>query len=739
MATIGFRKRHHGPDRVWHCGLRVSTPQLRDWEPHYSVPPLQKLKFAHGGALELANSSRVPPNVWVRPVSPFPSRTWRLARDSGPARVLGGSGIVQTAGSGAAGSGRGRGRGSGSDRTAQVVPAPKCMVHHITSRERTVRIGWSYLPRLASELDATTPFLQHARLRVHGPPQFPKMPARSGASSSSMNTAASFSSSWLDGSPSRQSPNRQTPRKSPRPLKDLYESPIRQMTDEFNLMLSRSDRDFNERLDQAAAERQKLHEEQLAKAKQEHERVQEGAKLEIQRLILEQEQEQRRREEAQRQEIERLNREKARREAEIQQQRLEATRREEEAARQAAERQRQLQEADARVRAQKEQEEAARRQKAESDRKAHEAAAAAQQARSQQQPPPATAVSATPALSTTPATAPSAATPASPPGVEELHTKYLKLHARMKTFRKDFVNQHKQVGDPMKAPVGDTRRNMRKRLGQVTTERKDSQAAINRLRTECFDKALQMPGPTIDIRPFIVSHPIPQLANQADAQYPALLLYAWICFEKSLINQWNQEAANEDHTIIQELGLIAASLYSDPRYQWRGAVPLTDTLLAKLHRVCPMMFGINGNTTTKQGLIRLGLDKYGTADANQNSYLQMATGVGAGYAALSLRQFSGKNPAIPMAEYWRAVASICNTPSEALYPGHFMCLKGLLRDFAKKFVLFYGAPAKAVLRRATRSLPDRAPKERPGVKNAADIVRTMSDGWKLSNKIDIDR
>jgi nucleoporin GLE1 len=507
---------------------------------------------------------------------------------------------------------------------------------------------------------------------------------------------------------------------------------------EFSLMLSRSDREFNERLDQAAAERARIHQAELNKAAQEHQIVQEGARLEIERLKLEQERKQQRQQEAQRQEVERLNREKARVEAEAQQQRLEATRREEEAVRQAIELQKQIQEADARFKARKEQEEAARRQRAEMEKKTQETAAAAQQAQSQAQRPPVASVPALSTPSTAVTAAPSASSTVSAPGVEELHAKYLELHSRMKIFRKEFVNKHKQVGDPLKGPVGDTRRDMRKRLGQVTTERKDSQAAINRLRAECFDKALQTPGPMIDIRPYIVSHQIPEVTNEAEAQYPALLLYAWICFEKSVIMQWNQEAANEDHSIIQELGLIAASLYSDHKYKWKGVVPLTDTLLAKLHRVCPMMFGINGNTTTKQGLARLGLDKYGTSDANQNSYLQMATGVGAGYAALSLRQFSGKNPAVPMADYWRAVASICNTPSDALFPGHFMCLKGLLRDFVRKFLTFYGVHAIAVLRRATRALPDRAPSERPGLKSAADIVRSMPDGWKLTLKIDID-
>jgi nucleoporin GLE1 len=45
------------------------------------------------------------------------------------------------------------------------------------------------------------------------------------------------------------------------------------MAVEFDLRLSISDRDFNERLDQAAAERAKLHEQQLARAAEEHSKV----------------------------------------------------------------------------------------------------------------------------------------------------------------------------------------------------------------------------------------------------------------------------------------------------------------------------------------------------------------------------------------------------------------------------------------------------------------------------------
>ncbi|CAO2650488.1 Nn.00g017800.m01.CDS01 [Neocucurbitaria sp. VM-36] len=559
------------------------------------------------------------------------------------------------------------------------------------------------------------------------------MPARSGTSASSMHTATSFSSSFLESSPSRQSPTRNAVRPHRASLvQDPYESPSRQMALEFNLRLSISDRDFNDKLDQAAAERAKLHAEQLARAAEEHERVRRGAELELQRLVLEEEQAKLRREEAQRREVERLKQEKAREEAEAHRRGLEAKRREEETARQAAEHQRQIQETEARLKAQKEQEAAAERQKKEkvdADRKAAEAAATAEKARAQQiaqQPAPQTTSTSTAPTTTTTATTtvskPSTTTQAHSADVEQIHAKYLELHLRMKQFRIAFWNEHKKPQSPLKQPVGDARRALRTRLGQINVERKDSVAAIKRLREECFDMALNSRGPMIDIRPYIISHQIPPIANEAEAAYPAFLLYVWICFEKFLLKQFEKEAANEDGRIIQEIGLIAASLLGDQKYMWKG-IPLTDIVLAKLHRACPPLFGVRGTMTTAEGRLRLGWLPTSTLDA----YNQRLRGVGAGYAAMSLRTFSSKAPALPISEYWRAIVSICNTPPEHLWPGHFAILNGLLRDYYKKFLSLYGVPARGVLRRATIDLPARAPER---CKDAAGTVSVLPEGWK---------
>jgi len=507
---------------------------------------------------------------------------------------------------------------------------------------------------------------------------------------------------------------------------------------EFNLKLSISDRNFNEQLDQAAAERARLHEEQLARAAEEHAKVRRGAELELQRLTLEEEKARLRSQEEQQRAIEQLQQERAQQQAEAQRRQLEAQRREEEIAKQAAEHQRKLQEAEARQQAQKEQEAAAekqRKEKAEADRKAKEAADAAEKARVQQaaqqvaqqvaqQPQTAPTVAAQP----TAAVKAPAATLAPNDAITNIHTKYLELHKRMKEFRVTFWNQNKKVGQPLKEPIGNARRNLRLKLGQINIARATSQAAIKSLRADSFDVAANTPGPMIDIRPFLVNQTIPPLANEAEAQYPAFLLYMWIMFEKFLLKQFEKEASNEDGRIIQELGLIAASLFADQKYMWKG-ISLIDVLLAKMHHLCPIMFGIRGNMNTVEGQKRLGWMPIDKQPATGEIYMQRIRGLSAGFAAMSLRSF-GKVPALPMSEYWRCVVHVCNTPPADLYPGHFAILNGLLRDFYKKFMQHYGVQARGVLRRAIVDLPARAPER---CRDAAGIISVFQEQWKKQN------
>ncbi|KAF2472052.1 GLE1-domain-containing protein [Lindgomyces ingoldianus] len=489
---------------------------------------------------------------------------------------------------------------------------------------------------------------------------------------------------------------------------------------ELSQMLVTSDRDSKNRLDIATATHAGDHHEQLAKAAQEHDRIREGAERELERLTLES-----------------LQLEKAIQEAELQQLRQAEQRRREIAQLQLDNAQEQqfeiervqLENVKREIQLENIRREAEAKQRAIEQKKIEHALPQPTPAPPLVQPQhqvanvPSNRPELQPSQSHLPSK-PAVTNTSAGTDIEELHTKYLQLHERMKRFRKAFPKEY-PAKHPMRDLIGNTRRDMRLRMGQITTERNASKAAIGRMR-EILNKAQSSNGPTVDIRPYIVSQPLPAISNEAEAQYPAVLLYAWICFEKSLIKQFEQEAANEDGRIIQELGLIAASLICDPKYTWKGLC-MKDILLAKYHKAAPMLFGITGRMDTREGQARLGWVTISGNDPETNVYNQRMIGLGAGYAALSLRSFSGKLPAFPISDYWRAISSICNTPVETLYDGHFMLLKGLMRDYASKFLHFYGNQAKGVLRRAAIDLPNQAPAR---AKDAANLVKVLPDVWK---------
>lgn len=152
---------------------------------------------------------------------------------------------------------------------------------------------------------------------------------------------------------------------------------------------------------------------------------------------------------------------------------------------------------------------------------------------------------------------------------------------------------------------------------------------------------------------------------------------------------------------------------------------MIDILIAKFHRVCPILFGIRGNMNTREGQARLGWIPISGVPPVINTYNQRMLGLGAGWAALTLRHVP--QPAIPISECWRAIASLCNTPQASLFGGHFMVLKGLVKDQAKKFVLFYGKPGVALLRQATVVLPARA---KPALSDTASLLKVLPTVWE---------
>ncbi|KAF2145541.1 uncharacterized protein K452DRAFT_243659 [Aplosporella prunicola CBS 121167] len=501
-------------------------------------------------------------------------------------------------------------------------------------------------------------------------------------------------------------------------------------------MLIDSDRRFHDQLDHATAEQERAHHEALAKAAAEHDRVRQSAERVAEKCRLELERERRRREEESQLEVERMRQENARIEAAEHQRKLDELRRAEEEQRQAAERAKALLEAEERLRAQKAAEEAdaARRaaEQAESDRKAKEAAEAAAKARAEEAArrpaaaPAAAAAASTPApaisnlLNGTTTTAP--AQPAAPASTvdsplvtpqaekEATHTEYLALHQRLKKFRNDFTKAARSNADPtLKDMSSDMRRQIRTKVGQLTLNPKENRVPLSQIR-QIFYKALETPHlGMVDAREYLINQTRAQVPD-THAQAPTLLIFLFSHLAKTLVAQFASEAGVNPKA-ADPIGIIAVSIFGDRKLCLgpNHDVPFSDILLAKYHRSCGVLFGIYGPDRTQRGRARLGWRQVDGEWITEQANLERMTGLGAGWAALTLRNFRGKEALLhpfPNANFWRAFSRIVNTPPADAQPTHFIVLKAMLEGKSvEKFIGVYGNAAVAALRKALFDFP----------------------------------
>ena len=171
--------------------------------------------------------------------------------------------------------------------------------------------------------------------------------------------------------------------------------------------------------------------------------------------------------------------------------------------------------------------------------------------------------------------------------------------------------------------------------------------------------------------------------------------------------------------LAEPIGILAISIFAAKDFKWLGEVSLIDLLLAKLHYCCPILFGVYGSERTDAGRDRLGWQRNKERESEKNGRVWMPdqkhyermTGLSAGFAALSLRDFSRtatKNP-LPSDYFWCALARITNTPPQKITQTHLVVLKALLENNVVKFRSFYGSAALAALRRAVLEFPAMAP------------------------------
>ena len=223
---------------------------------------------------------------------------------------------------------------------------------------------------------------------------------------------------------------------------------------------------------------------------------------------------------------------------------------------------------------------------------------------------------------------------------------------------------------------------------------------------ETLKKSAEFPEPTLDITKFLISSAL-QLPNY---NCPALLLYLLNIFAKAIIAQFINEASVKPQ-IADNVGTVASHIFAIEAFRWHGTT-LIDILIAKLHVVCPVLFGIYGDEKSATGKIRLGWSREdnGPFVSDQNHFGRM-TGLGAGFAGISLRNYEkavAKNP-YPDFHYWQCLARITNTPTDRITQTHFVVLKAMVEGYEGKFLQFYGDYALKALRFALIELPERSP------------------------------
>lgn len=417
-----------------------------------------------------------------------------------------------------------------------------------------------------------------------------------------------------------------------------------------------------ERLCRQNLERQRLLAEREARAREEAKQA-ELSRLEAERAYQEQQRQEERKREAQRREEQRLQEQK------LQEQRLEEERRRE-----------------------------AQRREEETKQKQDEA-----------QPPQVNGVvhAPQPRIPSPPTSSVDAGALISPLAEKErVHKKYLDLHQRLKALRK-----RKDVIDPVKERQW--KFDLTKRVGQISADKRANMAPNGPTPhiVSILRQAIQISQPSVDVREYIINPTTPWPAD-TNFRVSAIFVYLINIFVKRCMANF-AEVSNSTYNTAEVVGIVVSHILSDPQLQFHGNT-FVDILLAKYHKACPVLWGIYGPDNTLQGRARLGWRDF---DSPQEHYSRM-TGLGAGWAALTLRDYSRvktaakKNP-LPAWRYWAALACVLNVPPRERTETHYAVLKGLIAQYVPDFVRFYGQAACVVLRKALGEYVEAGPRN-PG-------------------------
>ncbi|OBT52143.1 hypothetical protein VE04_08816 [Pseudogymnoascus sp. 24MN13] len=319
--------------------------------------------------------------------------------------------------------------------------------------------------------------------------------------------------------------------------------------------------------------------------------------------------------------------------------------------------------------------------------------------------------------------APAAAAPITistepPPYILPGAQRYLEIHQNLKRLRHFIIDNGKK--DPaLKKKTGEMRREIRKSVGQLTSGRGATTIPKGKIHSVLLESLRGLQSPPVDPNMVTVTPRAPVDGAVNNGELPALFIYLMNIFAKAVVAQFIDEAGVTTKA-AEPLGVVAVSIFANKDFVWRNE-SLIDILMCKMRVSCPVLFGLRGNEKTEEGRARLGWKKDGGQWVSDQVHNTRMTGLGAGYAAIALRDFSKtqmKNPWSP-SNYWRTLASIVDTPPEEASNTQYRVLKVIIENSEQRFLQFYGDVGRHAMFVALVVFPARALDQSVAVKALA--------------------
>ncbi|KAL7945452.1 GLE1-like domain-containing protein [Trichoderma barbatum] len=316
-----------------------------------------------------------------------------------------------------------------------------------------------------------------------------------------------------------------------------------------------------------------------------------------------------------------------------------------------------------------------------------------------------------------------------------LADRYVEIHKELKKLRQVLQAEAKVPGSPLKGKMGTYRREIRVSIGQLTAGKGANAQPVAKI-TMALTEALnsKVPSAPIEVSRFVVGQRQPVAgAIHNEATLPSLFIYLLNICAKGIINQFINECSANPKA-ADPIGVFTAQIFSQKEFQWCGE-SLIDILMAKFRVACPVLFGLRGSDKTERGRLAIGWKKDGPGYVTEQTHNDRMTGLGTGFASISLRDFSktAKVNPYPSVNYWKALAGIVNSAPNETSNTQFVVLRAMIEGHEQRFLNFYGNAAIAALRLALVEFPKKAPANAAAAQSLQAMVELLrTEGLVLS-------